>query len=87
MNLKEKDQLRRVLLLILENPRYAQSIGEIRNLAELRDFKNSEPEIVEQLEWLTAKGFVEETRTGISGLKRAWKITDAGVEYLDSVNA
>lgn len=87
MNLNEKEQLRRVLLLILENPRYAQSIGEIRNLAELRDFKNPENELVENLEWLVCKGFVEESRTGMSRLKRAWKITDLGIEYLDSVNA
>lgn len=87
MTLCEKEQLRRVLLLILEAARHGLTLREIANLAELRAFKNADAEFVENLEWLCAEGYAEETRTGISKLTRAWRITDAGVEYLDSINA
>ncbi len=86
MTLFEKEQLRSVLLLILEAARHGLTLREIADLAELRAFKNTDTEFVENLEWLCAKGYAEETRTGISMLTRAWRITDSGIEYLDFIN-
>ena len=87
MTLFEKEQLRRVLLLILEAARHGLTLREIANLAELRAFKNTDAEFSENLEWLCREGYAEEMRVGISKLTRAWRITDAGVEFLDSINA
>ena len=86
MTLKEKEQLRNIILLILEAGRPGLTLREVSNKAQLRDFNNPDSDFADALDWLTAHGFAEEIRVGIGKLTRAWRISDAGVEYLDGAN-
>lgn len=86
MTLKEKEQLRNIILLILEAGRPGLTLREVSNKAQLRDFDNPDSDFEEALDWLAARGFAEEIRVGIGKLTRAWRISDAGVEYLDGAN-
>jgi hypothetical protein len=46
-------------------------------------FTPSSAETIRRLEYLTAKGMVEEVPKTLGKANRAWKITDAGRRYLD----
>lgn len=64
MTLKEKEQLRNIILLILEAGRPGLTLREISNKAQLRDFNNPDSDFEDALDWLTAHGFPQYKKGG-----------------------
>jgi DNA-binding FadR family transcriptional regulator len=73
-------------VLDANNTRFGLSMPAIRLLVRQFGFNRSETETTDALEYLAGKGLVEETPKVLVKVNRAWKITDAGREYLDERN-
>lgn len=79
----QKQILRENLLLQLEKRRNGLPFETLALGAKFGGFNIPESDAVEALNWLVHKGFAEETRADFSDVVRIWKITDAGVAFLD----
>ena len=79
----QKQILRSNLLRQLQTVRSGLPIETLLEGVELGGFNIPETVVIEALNWLIRKGFAEETRADFSDVVRIWKITDAGVAFLD----
>lgn len=78
----QKQILRENLLLQLEKRRNGLPFETLALGAKFGGFK--EPlEVERALDWLIEKGYAIETRAEYSDIIRIWKISDAGLEFLD----
>jgi hypothetical protein len=73
-------------VLDANNTRFGLAIPAIRLLVRQFGFNQSEEETMNALEYLADKGFVQESPKVLVKINRAWKITDAGRQYLDDYN-
>lgn len=79
----QKQILRSNLLRQLQTVRSGLPIETLLGGVELGGFNIPESLVIEALNWLIRKGFAEETCADFSDVVRIWKITDAGVAFLD----
>jgi hypothetical protein len=73
-------------VLDANNTRFGLAMPAIRLLVRQFGFERSEKETVDALEYLAGKGLIEESPKVLVKINRAWKITDAGRQYLDDYN-
>ena len=94
MNSDQKELFRLAILRVLDANRTRFGFGVSEIAMHLfsagfnrRNFNNDEAAfraaILDQLEYLTEKGLIEEPRKLISGENRTWKIAPAGIAFID----
>lgn len=79
----QKQILRENLLRALESVRRGLPLETLRAGVLQSGFNVSENVVLDALNWLVRKGFAEESRADFSDVVRIWKITDAGIAFLD----
>lgn len=79
----QKQILRENLLRQLETVRNGLTIETLRAGVLQGGFNVPESIVLNALDWLVGKGFAKETRANFSDVVRIWKITPAGLEFLD----
>lgn len=94
MNAEQKELFRKAILRVLDanRTRYGLGIVAIAHALTIYSFtianfsgdaKAFHDAIADAIQYLTDKGFVEEAMKGISKENRAWRITDAGIAFID----
>jgi hypothetical protein len=73
-------------VLDANNTRFGLTMPAIRLFVRQFAFNPSEEETIDALEYLAGKRLVEEAPKVLVKINRAWKITDAGRQYLDDYN-
>ena len=76
------------VLKVLEanNTRFGLEAAAVRLFVKQFGFEPTAEEMLRALEYLAGKGLIEEMPKVLVKVNRAWKITDAGREYLDEHN-
>ena len=85
MNTQRLEQFRDALLKVLEanNTRFGLQAAALALMARQFGFSATEAEAEDQLEYLTEKGMAAPVAKEMNRAARAWKITEAGRQYLD----
>ncbi len=83
MTPNQKQILRSNLLRQLETVRRGLPLDTLRAGALQGGFNVPALTVAEQLDWLVGKGYAAEARADYSDVVQIWKITEAGIEFLD----
>jgi len=89
MTPEQKELFRRAILLALDanNTRFGLGIPALRLALGGFGFPGADgAAIADEVDYLAGKGFVEEVLKKVSRENRAWRITTAGLAFLDSGN-
>ena len=73
-------------ILNANNARFGLQASAVRLFVRPHGFQPSEEEVIDRLEYLAGKGLAVEVPRRIHKTYRAWKISDAGRQYLDDNN-
>lgn len=64
--------------------RYGLTVAATGHLMAEYGFKSPNPEtVLDRIDYLTGKGLVEEVTKLIGKANRAWRLTEAGLQYVD----
>lgn len=84
-----REILRNSLLKILDGNRARYGLGVMAlqgNLVAFAFPNVPEPELLDDVGYLVSKGLVEEVPRQVNRENRTWRITQAGIAYVDEMN-
>jgi hypothetical protein len=86
MNAMQKEVFRRAVLSVLDanRTRFGLGVNAIALTLSAYGFaKTADDEVADALDYIAAKNLCEEVTKTISKENRAWRITSAGIAFLD----